>query len=132
MNLSTMEYVTSKVASRIRRSMDPTDRCCFGQLTLSRICWSSDSSTAIYFDGPLHQGVWAGDRFRILTTDVFKARTFGEEGWKDVSVEAAKWLKDILRSDSGYSRYHCADIASSDEEESEDEKSNDGVDTSRN
>ena len=127
MNLSRMEYVTSKAASRILRSMNPTDGCCFGQLLLARICWSSDGWTSVYFDGPLHQGVWAGDRFRIVTTDVFKARTSDGEGWEDVSVEAAKWLKDILRSDSEHKGYSCDDIGSSDEEGSEDEKSNDGV-----
>ena len=129
MNLSTMEYVTSKAASRILCSMNPTDGGCFGQLILSRICWSSDYSTSMRFDRPLHQGVWAGDRFWILTTDVFKERTSGEEGWKDVSVEAAKWLRDILRSDGGDSRYSRADIGRSDEEaeESKDEKSKDEV-----
>ena len=126
MNLSTMEYVTSKAASRILRFMNPTDGRCFGQLILSRICWSSDGSTAIYFDRPLHQGVWAGDRFRIVTTDVFKARTSDGEGWADVSVEAAKWLRDILRSDSRHGCYPCADVRSSDEE-SENEKGNDRV-----
>ena len=100
MNLSAMEYVTSKAASGILRSMDPDDACCFGQLILSRICWSSDDSTSIAFNGPLHRGVWAGHRFRIVTTDVFNTRFSGkEEEWKDVSVEAAKWLEVILRSD---------------------------------
>ena len=99
MNLSAMEYVTSKAASRILHSMDPADARCFGQLILSRICWSSYDSTAIHFDGPLHRGVWAGDRFRIVTTDVFNARISGKEEWKDVSVEAAKWLEAIVRSD---------------------------------
>ena len=128
MNLSTMEYVTSKVASRIL-FINPTDGCCFGQLILARICWSSDGGTAMRFDGPLHQGVWAGDRFRIVTTDVFKARTSDGEGWEDVSVEAAKWLRDILRSDGADRRYSRADIGNSDEEaeESKDEKSKDGV-----
>ena len=101
MNLSAQEYVTSKAASRILRSMNPTDAGCFGQLILSRICWSTDCSTAIHFDGLLHRGVWAGDRFRIVTTEVFKTRTSGEK-WKDVTVEATEWLKAIIQSDEEY------------------------------
>jgi hypothetical protein len=95
MNLSKQQYVKSTVASSILPSMKATDAGCFGQLILSRICWSTDDSCSMYYEGPLHRGPWAGDRFRIVTLDVFERRTSGEE-WKDVSTEAAEWLKEIL------------------------------------
>jgi hypothetical protein len=98
MNLSKKEYVTSKAASNILRYINPKNASCLGELILSKICWSSDLSTGLEFHRALHRGVWAGDRFRIVTTDVFETRTSGEEGWEDVSVEATTWLKGILQS----------------------------------
>ena len=101
MNLSKKEYVKSKVAFNILPSMQATDARCFGQLIVSRICWSTDPSCSMHFEGPIHRGVWAGDRFKIVTADVFETRTSGEE-WKDVSVEATEWLKKILSAEYGY------------------------------
>jgi hypothetical protein len=98
MNLSKQQYVKSMVASSVLPSMDATDAGCFGQLILSRICWSTDHSCSMHYKGPLHQGPWAGDRFRIVTLDVFERRTSGKE-WKDVSTEAMEWLKKILIDD---------------------------------
>ena len=108
--VSTKEYVTSTAASGILHSMNPTDACCFGQLI-----------HAIHFDGPLYRGVWAGDRFRIVTTDVFKTKIFGEEEeWEDVSVEATKWLRAILRSDRQYHGDSTDGLESRDDEDSDD------------
>ena len=101
MNLSTKEYVKSKAAAKILPSMDATDGRCFGQLILSHICWSSYDCTAIHFDGGLNRGEWAGDRFRIVTTNVFESKTTGEQ-WEDVSESKAEWLRDIVRSDDEY------------------------------
>ena len=98
MNLSSKQYVTSKAAAKILPSMDATDARCFGQLVLSQICWSSDPDCAMHFIGELNRGDWAGDRFRIVTTDVFKSKTAGEQ-WKEVSKGTAEWLRDILRSE---------------------------------
>ena len=94
-NQTKKEYVTSKAASRILPSMEATDARCFGQLIVSRICWSSCESTALQFTGDVHRGVWAGHRFVIVTMDVFEAMP-SAQGWRDVSVEAAKWLREIL------------------------------------
>jgi len=91
----TKEYVTSMAASRILPSMEATDARCFEYLLLSRICWSSDYSTAMNFNGDLHRGDWAGDRFVIVTVDVFEAMS-SAKGWEDVSVRAAEWLREIL------------------------------------
>ncbi len=95
MNQTKKEHVTSMAASSILPSMDATDARCFGQLILSRICWSSDGSSSMGFEGDLHRGVWAGDRFVIVTVDDFEAMP-SAKGWKDVSVEAAEWLREIL------------------------------------
>jgi hypothetical protein len=95
MNLSKKEYVSSQAASGILPSLEAIDARCFGQLLLSRICWSTSDDCGLWFEGPIHRGVWAGDRFKIVRVDVFE-RNASCGGWKDVSVEAAKWLRDIL------------------------------------
>ena len=94
MNQTKKEYVTSMAASNILPSMNATDARCFGEIIYSRICWSSDNSTSMRFTGDLHRGIWAGDRFVIVTVDDFEAMP-SAKGWKDVSVEAAEWLNEI-------------------------------------
>jgi hypothetical protein len=34
-------------------------------VVLSRISWSSDDSVSMSYEGDIHRGVWAGDRFDI-------------------------------------------------------------------
>lgn len=34
----------------------------FGRVLFAHICWSSDGSISMIYDGGLHQGKWAGDR----------------------------------------------------------------------
>ncbi len=92
-NQTKKEYVTSMAASSILPSMEATDARCFGQLILSRICWSSHHGWTSFAN--LHRGVWAGDRFMIVTVDVFEAMP-SAKGWKDVSVETVEWLRGIL------------------------------------
>src|SRR5258706_14115701 len=70
-NQTKKEYVTSMAASRILPSMEATDARCFGQLILSRICWSSHHGWTSFAN--LHRGVWACDRVMIVTVDVFEA-----------------------------------------------------------
>ena len=94
-NQTEHEYVTSKAASNILPSIDAADARCFGQLILSRICWSSYGATYMRFQGWIDRGVWAGHEFVIVTTDVFEAMPTTER-WKDVSVTAAWWLRGIL------------------------------------
>jgi len=95
MNLSKKEYVKSKTASSILPKMKATDARCFGQFVLSRVYWSSEDTIGMESSqGPLNRGVWAGDRFKIVTAAVFETRTSSE--WKDVSVEATVWLKKAL------------------------------------
>ena len=94
MNQTKKEYVTSMTASSILPSMNAKCAFYFGRLLLCRICWSSDSSIAMSVKRDLHRGVWAGDRFVIVTTDVFEAMP-SAKGWKDVSVEAAELLKEV-------------------------------------
>ncbi len=67
-----------------------------GQALLSRICWSSDGSISMCYEGDLHRGPWAGDRFEVTTTDKLQ----GTE-WKDISAEVAELLPKIWDAEYG-------------------------------
>lgn len=68
-----------------------------GHVVLSRICWSSDPGVAMPYEGGIHQGVWAGDRFRITTLDRLPTPLCGGE-WKDMSEDVCKELTEIWKA----------------------------------
>lgn len=69
----------------------------FGEVVISRICWSSTSSIGLGWEEEktnLTRGVWAGHRFDITT----RSRHDGEAGaeeWTDVSEEVAQEIETI-------------------------------------
>ena len=128
MNLSRKEYVESMAAVKILHSMDATDARCFGQLVFSKICWTSNDSCVMTFHGGLNRGEWAGNRFRIVTTNVFESKTTGEQ-WEDVTQSTVEWLRDILKSEDEYQnlngRFYWADEGSNEDWENEDSQNED-------
>ena len=71
----------------------------FGEVVLSRICWSSDRVVGLPDELLFHRGVWAGHRFDIVTTEKLHMER-GEGGgdlWKDVSEEVVKEMETIWR-----------------------------------
>ncbi|KAG8982926.1 hypothetical protein FRB94_014690 [Tulasnella sp. JGI-2019a] len=70
----------------------------FGNFLLSRICWSSDGSVSMCYEGDIHRGVWAGDRFEIVSIDALEG---GANSWKDVSDEMGKEMAAIWESEYG-------------------------------
>ncbi|KAL1716517.1 hypothetical protein EV715DRAFT_205098 [Schizophyllum commune] len=75
--------------------MGRTQLPCLGNAALARICWSSSASIAMPYDGPLHRGVWAGDRFDIVQEEVFEREREAEPGkpWGDATDEVLAELK---------------------------------------
>lgn len=76
----------------------------FGRAILSRICWSTDSSTSMRYEGKIHRGVWAGDRFDIIRMCEF-TNEFGKTrkelvsaGWEDVTSDVREELRLIWKS----------------------------------
>ncbi|TRM65166.1 hypothetical protein BD626DRAFT_487908 [Schizophyllum amplum] len=57
------------------------------------------ASTATPYDGPLHRGIWAGDRFDIVSQDVFERRCAADAGngepWTDASEDVLAEIKAI-------------------------------------
>ncbi|KAI0263360.1 hypothetical protein BC834DRAFT_971354 [Gloeopeniophorella convolvens] len=101
-NLSKREYVRED-ALVVRAAPDAARapvRFGFGQALLSRICWSSQASTTMAYQGSIHRGVWAGDRFAI--TEAERLPGFAQPGlWRDVSEEVRRELEALWRSEYG-------------------------------
>ncbi|KAA6406431.1 MAG: cytochrome P450 [Lasallia pustulata] len=100
-NLTTKEFVTADaVALKPNFVEGPLIYGLgFGEVVLSRICWSSDPAVGVSDELLFHKGVWAGHRFDIVTTEKLQMER-GEGGgdlWKDVSEEVVKEMETIWR-----------------------------------
>lgn len=103
-NLKTREYVRSDaIALRPEYIHGPNiDVIGFGEVVLSRICWSSDPSVNINgrkYNRNIHRGIWAGHCFDITTRAQHEERV--NEEWKDISEEVAKEIANIWESEYG-------------------------------
>ncbi|KAF2095356.1 hypothetical protein NA57DRAFT_79085 [Rhizodiscina lignyota] len=95
-NLTTKEYVRAEaIAIDPSRVSGPyIDGIGFGEVVLSRICWSSEEQwfSDEYdwgrYEGDIHRGVWAGHAFDITT--VSRHMEEAKEEWTDVSDEVAR------------------------------------------
>ncbi|KAI0535068.1 hypothetical protein GGR58DRAFT_519680 [Xylaria digitata] len=73
----------------------------FGEVVMSRICWSTDPSTSMNNDTTnITRGAWAGHCFDITTLSRHEAETRGEE-WTDVSDEVAREIASIWEGEYG-------------------------------
>jgi hypothetical protein len=72
----------------------------FGEVVMSRICWSTSSSVSMPDTTNISRGVWAGHCFDITTLSRHVAETRGEE-WKDVSDEVAEEIASIWEANCG-------------------------------
>ncbi|KAI5861208.1 hypothetical protein GGS23DRAFT_577579 [Durotheca rogersii] len=103
-NLTTKEFVRSEsIAIKPELIYGPTIYGIgFGEVLLSRICWSSDDFLAMdpKISSRIYRGVWAGHRFDITTVTKHRDETEGEP-WSDVSEEVAKEIAEIWESEFG-------------------------------
>ncbi|KAH0537648.1 hypothetical protein FGG08_005561 [Glutinoglossum americanum] len=102
-NLTTKGYVRSEaIALKPEYIHGPDiDVLGFGEVILSRVCWSSRRSTSTLYEGGLDRGVWAGHRFDITTLARHEEDTKGEAGWEDISKEVADEIADIWGCEYG-------------------------------
>ncbi|KAJ7058814.1 hypothetical protein C8F01DRAFT_282863 [Mycena amicta] len=99
-NLTKSEYVVGRNLRPLRKLDEALAGVSLGDLVYSRICWSSDASVSMSYDGGIHQGVWAGDRFDLVSEEWLKeldTTSDSEEGkrWVDVSKDALDEMKTI-------------------------------------
>ncbi|KZT66187.1 hypothetical protein DAEQUDRAFT_768217 [Daedalea quercina L-15889] len=72
-----------------------------GHVLLTQICWSSDSSASMCYQGPITRGPWAGHYFAITTVDQLTEHlSFSDkENWTDVTEKIMKQVLEIWRAD---------------------------------
>ncbi|KAH6977654.1 hypothetical protein EDB80DRAFT_757397 [Ilyonectria destructans] len=101
-NLTTKEFVRSEdIALKPRYIHGPNiDVLGFGEVVLSRICWSTSSSVGMNDTTNISRGLWAGHRFDITTLARHEDDTNGT-GWSDVSDGVAREIADIWESEYG-------------------------------
>ncbi|KFZ19880.1 hypothetical protein V502_03441 [Pseudogymnoascus sp. VKM F-4520 (FW-2644)] len=101
-NLTTKEFVTAVGIALDAKYIDgPFIGCIgFGEVVMSRICWSSDPSISMPYTGEIWRGVWAGHRFDITTVSRHEEGTKNEK-WTDVSKEVAAEVAAIWESEYG-------------------------------
>lgn len=85
----------------------------FGEIIISRVCWSSDSSVAMMNEGSIHRGVWSGHRIDITTFTRHEQEVVEEQNrendpnakerveWRDVSDEVTEETSRIWESEFG-------------------------------
>ncbi|KAJ9305839.1 hypothetical protein DTO217A2_4582 [Paecilomyces variotii] len=99
-NLTTKEFVHAEAIALKKEHIHGPDIDFrgFGELVVSRICWSSDPSVSMKNTTRIHRGKWTGHRFDI-TTLARHELDMKKDTWKDVSEEAKKELHMIWYSE---------------------------------
>ena len=102
-NLTTQEYVRSEaIAIKPEYIRGPKIRYLgFGEVVLSRICWSTNEESSTQNTHEIHRGVWAGHRFEITTLERHEQDSLGKAEWKDVSEEVANEIDMIWTEEYG-------------------------------
>ncbi|EHK22424.1 uncharacterized protein TRIVIDRAFT_60714 [Trichoderma virens Gv29-8] len=101
-NLTAKEFVRSEaIALRPEFIHGPfIDGFGFGEVIISRICWSTVPCPSMDCAVPIHRGVWAGHGFDITTLAKHRAGTTEAE-WRDVSEEVASEIAIICEAKYG-------------------------------
>ncbi|KAK1252579.1 hypothetical protein MKX08_003766 [Trichoderma sp. CBMAI-0020] len=73
----------------------------FGEVLLTRICWSSAPAVGIADPTNICRGVWAGHRFDITTLTRHQRDAGDGDDWVDVSDEVAGEIATIWRGNFG-------------------------------
>ena len=101
-NLTTKEFVRSEaIALKPEFIHGPSiDVLGFGEVVMSRICWSTSSYVSMHDTSNISRGMWAGHCFDITTLARHGDETRGAE-WKDVSEEVASEIAGIWEAEYG-------------------------------
>jgi hypothetical protein len=106
-NLTKREYIREDRDTLVKLGRANVFGQVLGQVLLARICWSSNPSTSMAYDGNLHRGEWAGDRvdcveFQDFEKEDLSAKSDDHDGeqrpWKDITKEAWGLLLDIYNA----------------------------------
>lgn len=74
-----------------------------GKAIMCHICWSSDDSASMSYDGSITRGIWAGDKFDIVPLESLGGtiESLDKAGWKDVTSEVRDKIVEIWKSEFG-------------------------------
>lgn len=102
-NLTTKQFVRAEaIALKPEFIKGPhIDVLGFGEVVLSRICWSSVAASDMKDPTTICRGIWAGHRFDITTLTRHERKTSGDGGWTDASDEIAKEIATIWGDNLG-------------------------------
>lgn len=77
----------------------------FALILMLKITWSTDDNLSMNYQGGIHQGPWACDRFEITTMDRLDQVKPVHDGvktdWKDVSKEVMEEIVEIAKAEIG-------------------------------
>ncbi|KAI0542336.1 hypothetical protein GGR58DRAFT_526397 [Xylaria digitata] len=101
-NLTPKQIVRSEVIalSPDRIHCPNIDAFDFGEVVMSRICWSTSSDVGMTQIPNISRGVWAGHCFDITTLSRHETETHGAE-WSDVSDEVQREIAGICEGAYG-------------------------------
>ncbi|KIJ34895.1 hypothetical protein M422DRAFT_34841 [Sphaerobolus stellatus SS14] len=110
-NLSKREYFSIRTLEELKikaiESNEQFSNISAGNILLSRVCWSTDSSTSMSYGGfrhtsgkiaRNHRGPWAGDRFSIISLDDAELSTFKDVTEEVYAENLAMWASNSYRS----------------------------------
>ena len=102
-NLTTQEYVRSEaIAVKPEHIRGPhISGRGFGEVVMSRTCWSTDGACAMKNTHDIHRGIWAGHHFDIRTLESHRQGSLGLTEWKDVSEEVANEMDRLWTEEFG-------------------------------
>ncbi|KAH9916178.1 uncharacterized protein B0H18DRAFT_953308 [Fomitopsis serialis] len=97
-----------------------------GHVLLTQICWSSDDSVSMRYEGPIHRGSWAGHYVAITTVDqLTENRSFADKkDWTDVTEVLEIWRADNPETLAPHLRSedYVSDNTNTDEEDLQDQE----------
>lgn len=98
-NLSKRVFVRSDTLSEMM--VGTTTHGALGRVVVAHICWSTDNSISMFYDGGIHRGEWAGDAFDIVSPSKFNPAAESTDGlvWRDVTASVASTMKNIWESE---------------------------------
>ncbi|KAJ7152106.1 hypothetical protein C8R46DRAFT_1357695 [Mycena filopes] len=97
-NLSRQQYVRESALLALKEKyagVGIMEALGFGEVLLTRICLSSVPAAGIRYQGELHRGAWAGDRFDVVSEDELMDP---DVAWCDVSKEVLKEVEEIWKA----------------------------------
>ncbi|KAJ7119786.1 hypothetical protein C8R44DRAFT_737545 [Mycena epipterygia] len=105
-NLSRHQYVREAALCDLKEKYAGTEvrmgQVNLGEILMMRICFSSDPTVSTPWDGGIHRGVWAGNRFNIVAPEWLETCGAENTPWTDVTNEVLAEFEAIWHAEYPY------------------------------